>query len=99
MPTAVHRSGGNVFRDLGFPAGEATTLKVRSDLMIRLTRVIEDRHLTRPQAARLFAAGLAEVDDLTGGKIDRFDVDTLVAMLGRAGLPVQLVVGPSRTDG
>lgn len=97
--TRVIRSSGNVFRDLGFSDGEATSLKVRSDLMIRLTRVIEDRRLTRAQAARLFALGPAEVGDLMGGKIGRFDIDKLVAMLGRAGLSVRVVVGPARNVG
>ena len=50
----VRRSSGNVFRDVGFSAEEATNLKIRSDLMIRLSRVIDARGLTQAQAASLF---------------------------------------------
>ncbi|HEX7550500.1 MAG TPA: XRE family transcriptional regulator, partial [Candidatus Methylomirabilis sp.] len=53
MVTKLHRSSGNVFRDLGFPPDEAEHLQVRSDLMIRLTRILEARGLTQAAAARL----------------------------------------------
>jgi predicted XRE-type DNA-binding protein len=96
MTTRIQRSSGNVFRDLGFSAEEATNLKIRSDLMIRLSRVIEDRGLTQTQAARLFGVSQPRVSDLVRGKIDRFSIDTLIAMLGHAGLPVQVVVGRPR---
>jgi predicted XRE-type DNA-binding protein len=96
MTTRIHRSTGNVFRDPGFSAEEATNLKIRSDLMIRLSRVIDDRGLTQTQAARLFGVTQPRVSDLVCGKIDRFSIDTLIAMLGHAGLAVQVVVGRPR---
>jgi predicted XRE-type DNA-binding protein len=37
---------GNVFADIGCPAGEAQNLAVRSDLMIELVKIIETRGLT-----------------------------------------------------
>lgn len=96
MTTRIHRSSGNVFRDLGFSAEEATNLKIRSDLMIRLSKVIEARGLTQTQAARLFGVSQPRVSDLVRGKIDRFSIDTLIAMLGHAGLAVHVVIGRAR---
>jgi predicted XRE-type DNA-binding protein len=93
MATKVRRSSGNVFRDLGFPREEAENLKIRSDLMVRLTRVIDARGLTQAQAAELLGVTQPRVSDLVRGKIDRFSIDTLVAMLGQAGVRVQLIVG------
>jgi len=93
MATKVRRSSGNVFRDLGFPREEAENLKIRSDLMIRLTRVIDARGLTQAQAAELLGVTQPRVSDLVRGKIDRFSIDTLVAMLGQAGVRVQFIVG------
>jgi len=95
MTTKIRRSSGNVFRDLGFSAEEATHLKIRSDLMIRLTRLIEDRGLTQAAAARLLGVTQPRISDLTRGKIDRFSIDTLIAMLGHAGVGVQIVLGRS----
>ena len=97
MTTKIRRSSGNVFRDLGFPAEEATNLKVRSDLMIRLSKLIEARGLTQAQAATLFGVTQPRISDLVRGKIDRFSIDTLIAMLGHAGVRVQIVLGrPSK---
>lgn len=93
MTTKIRRSSGNVFRDLGFPAEEATHLKIRSDLMIRLSKLIDARGLTQSQAAELFGVTQPRISDLVRGKIDRFSIDTLIAMLGHAGVRVQVVLG------
>lgn len=95
MTTKIRRSSGNVFRDLGFSTEEALNLKVRSDLMIRLSKLIEGRGLTQGQAAHLFGVTQPRISDLVRGKIDRFSIDTLIAMLGHAGVKVQILVGRS----
>lgn len=82
------RSSGNVFRDLGFPSEEAENLRIRSEMMVRLTRLIEDRGLTQAEAGRLLGVSQPRVSDLVRGKIDLFSIDVLVAMLGKAGLQV-----------
>ena len=91
--TKVRRSTGNVFRDLGFSKEESENLKIRTDLMIRLSRLIDARRLTQTQAAQLFRVTQPRISDLVRGRIDRFSIDTLVAMLGHADLSVQIVVG------
>jgi len=93
VTTRVRRSTGNVFRDLGFSREEAENLKIRTDLMIRLSKLIQARRLTQAQAADLFGVTQPRVSDLVRGKIGRFSIDTLVAMLGHAGVRVQIVVG------
>lgn len=93
MPTRIRHSSGNVFRDLGFSREEAENLKMRTDLMIQLTKLIKARRLTQAEAADLFGVTQPRVSDLVRGKIDRFSIDTLVAMLGHAGVRVQIVVG------
>ena len=93
MTVKVRRSSGNVFRDLGFSREEAENLKMRTDLMIQLSKLIQARRLTQADAADLFGVTQPRVSDLVRGKIDRFSIDTLVAMLGNAGVRVQIVVG------
>jgi len=93
MTTKIQRSSGSVFRDLGFSDDEAENLKIRTDLMVRLSKLIATRGLTQAQAARLFGVTQPRVSNLVQGKIDRFSIDTLVAMLGHAGVRVQIVVG------
>jgi len=96
MAVKIERSSGNVFRDLGFAPEAAENLRLRSELMIRLSRVIEDHELTQARAAKLFDVSQPRISDLVRGKIHRFSVDTLIAMLGHAGVRVSLVVRRSQ---
>lgn len=88
----MHPSSGNVFADLGFDAEEAQNLKVRADLMIEVTKLIESRGLTQAAAARLLGVTQPRISDLVRGKIDRFSVDSLIEILGRAGATVSVAV-------
>jgi predicted XRE-type DNA-binding protein len=88
MARKFRRSSGNVFRDLGFPAEEAENLRIRSELMARLSRVIEDEGLTQGEAAQLLGVTQPRVSALVRGKIDLFSIDTLVKMLSRVGVRV-----------
>ena len=90
MTTRIHRSSGNVFRDLGFSEDEAEHLKVRSSLMIQIRKVLESRRLTQAQAAELFGVSQPRVSDLVRGKISLFSIDTLVDMLAHAGVRISL---------
>jgi predicted XRE-type DNA-binding protein len=92
MTTRIRRSSSNVFRDLGFPAEEAENLRLRADLMIQLTKLIQKRGLTQSKAARLMGVTQPRISDLTRGKIYRFSIDTLVEMLGHAGVRVSLLL-------
>jgi predicted XRE-type DNA-binding protein len=86
------RSSGNVFRDIGFGPEEAENLRLRSELMLQLSHLIKERQLTQARAAKLFGVSQPRISDLVRGKIHRFSVDTLIAMLGHAGVQVSLVM-------
>src|SRR6185295_14283842 len=92
MAIRIRRSTGNVFSDLGFSEDEAENLKIRSDLMIELTKLIKAKELTQAAAAKLLGVTQPRISDLMRGKIDRFSVDTLIEMLGHAGAQVSVVV-------
>jgi len=91
--THVTRAGGNIFRDLGFPPAEAENLKIRSDLMTALQRLMTERDMTQVQAARLFGVSQPRISDLKRDKIGRFTIDTLINMLACAGVTVRLKIG------
>lgn len=92
MAVRIRRSSENVFRDLGFGEREAENLKIRADLMIELTSLIEAQGLTQEAAAKLFGVTQPRISDLMRGKIERFSVDSLIEMLGHAGASVSFVV-------
>ena len=96
MGAKMTRSSGNVFRDLGFSAAEAESLRIRADLMIQIRLLIEARKLTQTRAARVFKVTQPRISDLVRGKIDLFSIDTLVDMLARAGVRVGLTVQHAR---
>lgn len=85
---SLRRSSGNVFRDLGFSTEDAENLRIRSELMARLAKLIEERGLTQAAAAKVFGVTQPRVSDLVRGKIDRFSIDILVVMLAKAGIRV-----------
>jgi predicted XRE-type DNA-binding protein len=86
----VQQSSGNVFRDLGFGAKESESLRLRAELMVEVRRLIEGRKLTQRSAASLLGVTQPRISDLIRGKIDLFSIDTLVNMLARAGMRVQI---------
>src|SRR5438552_16224820 len=94
MAAKIRRSTGNVFRDLGFDAAESENLRLRSDLMIVLSKLITARRLTQAKAAAMFGVSQPRVSDIMRGRIDRFSVDTPVAMQGSARHRVRLVSTP-----
>lgn len=96
MRLKVTRSSGNVFRDLGFPPEEAEHLKVRSDLMIQLQKLIASRAFTQAETAKILRVTQPRVSDLLRGRIDLFSTDTLVDMLARFGVQVKLVLKSPR---
>ena len=60
--------------------------------MIQLTKLIQKRGLTQSKAARLMGVTQPRISDLARGKIYRFSIDTLVEMLGHAGVRVSLLL-------
>jgi len=88
--TRLIASSGNVFLDIGFPPGEAEHLRVRSRLMMAIEQLIKERGLTQAEAARVFGVTQPRVSDLVRGRIERFSIDTLVEMLGRAGIGLSI---------
>jgi predicted XRE-type DNA-binding protein len=85
-----------VFRDLGFPRAEAENLRIRSELMVRITRLIDARGMTQATAARVFGVTQPRVSDLVRGRIELFSIDALVNMLAKAGLQVTVTAKARR---
>lgn len=96
MKLKVSRSSGNVFKDLGFTSEEAEHLRIRSDLMIQLQKLIAGRGLRQAQAAKILGVTQPRVSDLLRGRIDLFSTDAIIDMLARFGVRVKIVLKPSR---
>jgi predicted XRE-type DNA-binding protein len=88
MAIRVIKSSGNVFKDLGFPSGEAAHLRIRAKLMSEVIRTIRVRKLTQASAAKLFGVSQPRISDLKRGKFERFSIDSLVEMLTLSGMEI-----------
>jgi len=88
------KSSGNIFTDLGFDEVEASTLHIRSLLMLEIEHYIKRQGITQFEAARQLGITASSVDELLNGKLGLFTIDALVNMLARIGSHVEFVVIP-----
>ncbi len=79
-----------MFRDLGFPEGEAHALVLRSELMIAIENVVTGSRLGRPAVARRLGIAHQRLNALLRGRLGQFSLDALVTIAARAGLRVAL---------
>jgi predicted XRE-type DNA-binding protein len=88
----IIKSCGNVFLDLGFPPAEAETLRIRAELMMTLQDYLKSQRLTVTMATTQLGITKTTVTKLLDGDINRFTVETLIAMLVNVGLPVEVKI-------
>ena len=93
----VTRSSGNVFRDLGFGPLEAEHLAIRSELMIKIEKLLKARGLTQSEAAKLMRVSQPRVSDLLRGRLNLFSTDALIDMLARLGVSVRVAFGAAKS--
>ncbi len=67
-------------------------LKLRSELMIKISETIKVRSLKQQDAADLLQISQPRVSALMKGKMDEFRLDTLVDLAHRLGLHVSINV-------
>jgi predicted XRE-type DNA-binding protein len=83
----------NIWDAIEDDPAQRENLKVRSALMAALKDYILTEGMTQSQAAKKFGVTQPRISDLMRGKIDLFAIDTLVNMLGAAGLHMDLQIG------
>ena len=93
----ITRSSGNVFKDLGFGREEAEHLLIRSELMIKIEKLLKARELTQAEAAKIMRVSQPRVSDLLRGRLDLFSTDALIDMLARLGVSVRLAFASSKS--
>lgn len=75
----------NIFEAVAESAEEASELQTRSDLMIVLRDIINDRKWNQKEAAEKLGLTQPRVSDLKNGKLDKFSIDLLMTCLFRIG--------------
>jgi len=82
----------NVWDAIEDDPGIRENLKLRSELMVALTRQIKREKWTQAEAAKLLGVTQPRISNLVRGKINSFGLDMLVKMAVAAGLRVRMQV-------
>ncbi|BBL35774.1 hypothetical protein Nstercoris_02050 [Nitrosomonas stercoris] len=71
---------------------QATSMKMRSQLLIILQKHLKNSGLTQSKAAKLLGVTQPRISDLMRGKIDLFSLESLIDMVASIGLKVEISV-------
>ena len=88
----VESSSGNVFADLGLPHAEK--LKIKSGLVIEITRAINRLGLTQAEAGRRMGISQPKVSRMMRGEFANLSERKLMDCLNRLGYDIQIRVQP-----
>ncbi len=80
----------NVWDAIEDTPAQSENMKLRSELMIALKDHIAQAGLNQSEAAKLLGVTQPRIYDLMRGKIELSGLDTLVNMIGAAGLHVEM---------
>ncbi len=90
----VEVGSGNVFADLGLP--NVDKLKVKSDLVIEITRAIRRLGLTQEAAAQRMGLTQPKVSSIVRGDFANLSERKLMECLTRLGYDIEIAVRPSK---
>lgn len=91
--TAVEMSSGNVFADLGLP--DAEKLKIKSGLVIEITKAIRRLGLTQKAAAERMGIPQPKVSAMLRGDFSNLSERKLMDCLNRLGYDIEIKVKPT----
>ena len=89
----IEASSGNVFRDLGLP--DAEQLKIKSGLVIEITRAVKKLDLTQQEAAKRMGITQPKVSDMMRGDFSNLSERKLMDCLNRLGYDIEIKVKPA----
>lgn len=78
-------TNSNIFEELGFNKSEAEKLKIKAELMCKISEWIRERELKQEEASELLHVTRPRISDVMRGKSSKFTIDALIDMLERAG--------------
>ncbi|WP_028081462.1 helix-turn-helix domain-containing protein [Solimonas soli] len=90
----VETGSGNVFADLGLP--DAEKLKIKSGLVIEITRAVRRLGLTQEEAGRRMGIAQPKVSAMLRGDFTHLSERKLMDCLNRLGYDIEIKVKPAR---
>lgn len=88
----ARQSFANVWEALENTPAEAMSMTMRSNLLIAIEQQVRDWKLTQAAAAKRLDITQPRLNDLLRGKIDKFSLDMLIDLAGKAGVKVRMQI-------
>jgi predicted XRE-type DNA-binding protein len=89
----VEMGSGNVFADLGLP--DAEKLRIKSGLVIEITKAVRKLGLTQDEAARRMGITQPKVSGMLRGDFSNLSERKLMDCLNRLGYDIEIKVKPA----
>lgn len=89
----IEASSGNVFADLGLP--DAEQLKIKSGLVIEITRAVRRLGLTQEEAGHRMGIPQPKVSGLMRGDFSNLSEQKLMDCLNRLGYDIEIKLSPA----
>lgn len=89
----VEMGSGNVFADIGLP--DADKLKIKSGLVIEITKAVRKLGLTQDEAARRMGIAQPKVSGMLRGDFANLSERKLMDCLNRLGYDIEIKVRPA----
>jgi predicted XRE-type DNA-binding protein len=89
----VEMGSGNVFADLGLP--DADKLKIKSGLVIEISKAVRKLGLTQEEAARRMGITQPKVSSMLRGEFSNLSERKLMDCLNRLGYDIEIKVKPA----
>lgn len=86
----IEKSSGNVFADLGLDEPEERLVK--ADLALKISQIINKRHLSQVQAAELLGITQPKVSAILNGHLRGFSLEKLMLLMVALDRDVEIVV-------
>ena len=90
----VEPGSGNVFADLGL--ADADEHLIKAGLVVKIDRIIRQRHLTQTAAAQIIGIDQPKVSAMLTGQFRGYSVERLMRFLVALGHDVEIVVKPRK---
>lgn len=84
----------NVWQAIETTPSNAAGMQARSMLMMEITSVIQKKKMTQVEAAKFLGVSLSVISDLMLGRINKFDLETLLGIATHAGFTAELRLSP-----
>lgn len=81
---------GNIFGALGFAPEEVLDLKLRSDLLMIINRIVAKKKYSSRQLQEVLSEDQPRISELLNGKLDKLSLNRLVRYAAKLGQAVEI---------